>query len=145
MTVAETILVFAVAPLAVVLVLALLTIGPGVRNRRPRYKPGQPWNHGPIWYEPHPEGASHGDGHGDDAKALGSSVYPERYGDEAAATHAVSGGSSGGPVAAAHAVGDGSSGGATAAHAVSGAPSGGATAAHRPTPAGPLGGARGTW
>ena len=121
MTVAETILVFAAAPLAVVLVLALLTIGPGVRNRRPRYKPGQPWNHAPVWYEPHPEATGHGGGH-DDAEALGSSVYPERYGDEAAATHAVSGGTG-------HAAIAGSTGGATAA----------------PRPAGPLGGARGTW
>lgn len=115
-TVVETILVFAVAPLAIVAVLALLTIGPGVRDRRPRYKPGQPWNHGPIWYEPHPEGAGHGGGHGDDTQALGSSVYPEPHGAEAAAMHAVSGGSSGG-----------------------------APAAPRPKPAGPLGGARGTW
>lgn len=123
MTVAETILVFVGAPLAVFLVLALLTIGPGVRNRRPRYKPGQPWNHDPIWYEPHPEATGHGGGHGDDAQALGSSVYPERYGDEAAATHAVSGGT--------RAIGDGSTGGATAAG--------------RTRSAGPLGGARGTW
>lgn len=120
-TVAETILVFAGAPLAVVLALALLTIGPGVRNRRPRYKPGQSWDHAPVWYEPHPESTGHGGGHGDDAQALGSSVYTERYGDEAAATHAVSGGTT-------------PAGTAT-----------GATAAPRPKPAGPLGGARGTW
>jgi hypothetical protein len=69
-TVAETILVFAVAPLAIVLLLALLTLGPGVRNRRPRYKPGQPWGHEPIWYEPHPDGAAHGDGHGDGHAAI---------------------------------------------------------------------------
>ncbi|MGY1752364.1 aa3-type cytochrome oxidase subunit CtaJ [Blastococcus sp. SYSU D01042] len=123
MTVAETILVFAGVPLAVVLVLALLTIGPGVRNRRPRYKPGQPWDHEPIWYEPHPEGPAHGDGHGETA-AIGSSVYGERHGADAAATHAVSGGTSA----------DGS-----AAH------TGGASTAPRPQPAGPLGGARGTW
>ncbi len=63
-TVAETILVFAGAPLAVILVLALLTIAPGVRNRRPRYKPGQPWDHAPVWYEPHPHsGGGHGGSH----------------------------------------------------------------------------------
>ncbi len=129
MTVAETILVFAAAPLAVVLVLALLTIGPGVRNRRPRYKPGQPWNHAPVWYEPHPEATGHGGGHDDthdDTQALGSSVYTERYGDEAAATHAVSGGTGHQAIA-----------GSTAR------PTGGATVA--PRSAGPLGGARGTW
>ncbi|MGY2128338.1 aa3-type cytochrome oxidase subunit CtaJ [Blastococcus sp. SYSU DS0617] len=122
MTVAETILVFVAVPLAIVLALALLTLGPAARNRRPRYKPGQPWNHDPIWFEPHPEATGHGGGHGDDhAQALGSSVYPERYGDEAAATHAVSGGTTPGGLAT------------------------GATAAPRPKPAGPLGGARGTW
>ena len=62
MTVVETILVFAGGPLAVILVLALLTIAPGVRNRRPRYKPGQPWDHAPVWYEPHPDGPAHGGG-----------------------------------------------------------------------------------
>ena len=117
-TAAETILVFVVAPLAVVLLLALLTIGPAARNRRPRYKPGQPWSHEPIWYEPHPEGAAHGSDHGDgETTAIGSSVYGERHGADAAATHAVSGGSS----------------------------SAGASAARAPRPAGPLGGARGTW
>ncbi len=123
MTVAETVLVFAGVPLAIVLALALLTIGPGVRNRRPRYKPGQPWNHDPIWYEPHPDGTAHGGGHGDETTAIGSSVYGERHGADAAATHAVSGGTSA----------DGSPTGSSA------------TAARRPQPAGPLGGARGTW
>jgi hypothetical protein len=52
--VAEVILVFAGAPLAVILLLALLIWGPGGR-KRPRYRPGQPWEHAPIWYEPHPE------------------------------------------------------------------------------------------
>jgi hypothetical protein len=121
-TVAETIIVFVGAPLVVVLILAFLTLGPGVRNRRPRYKPGQAWTHEPVWYEPHPEstgsGGGHGDGHGGETTAIGSSVYGERHGSDAAATHAVSGGSFSGD---------------------------GAGAAPRPTPAGPLGGARGTW
>jgi hypothetical protein len=121
-TVAESILVFAVAPLAIVLLIALLTLGPAARNRRPRYKPGQPWNHEPIWYEPHPGATGHGSDHGDgETTAIGSSVYGERHGADAAATHAVSGGSS-----------------------VDGHPSG-ASVAPRPRPAGPLGGARGTW
>jgi hypothetical protein len=59
-TVAETILVFAGAPLLVILVLAALVFLPGGR-KRPRYKSGQPWEHAPIWYEPHPDGpAGHG-------------------------------------------------------------------------------------
>lgn len=116
MTVAETLLVFAGVPLAIFLLLALVTVGPGVRNRRPRYKPGQPWEHAPVWYEPHPEGGGgHGAGHDGETAAIGSSVYGERHGEDAAATHAVSGGGSGAPTAP------------------------------RPQPAGPLGGARGTW
>jgi len=122
-TVAETILVFVGVPLAIVLLLALLTLGPAARNRRPRYKPGQPWSHDPIWYEPHPEGTGHGSDHGDgETTAIGSSVYGERHGEDAHATHAVSGHGS-----ATH--------GATAV-------SDGVPAAR---PAGPLGGARGTW
>ena len=130
MTAAETILVFAGAPLAVVLLLALLTIGPAARSRRPRYKPGQPWTHEPVWYEPHPDGAGHGGGHDDETSAIGSSVYPERHGAAAEATHAVSGGTSA----------DGSATGMSSAGAA-----GGASVARAPRPAGPLGGARGTW
>lgn len=142
MTVAETILVFAGAPLAVVLLLALVTIGPAARKRRPRYKPGQPWNHEPIWYEPHPEATGHGGGHGDETTAIGSSVYGERHGADAEATHAVSGGSS----SAGSSLAGSSRAGASAVGASSGGASAvGATAARVPNPAGPLGGARGTW
>jgi hypothetical protein len=61
--VAETILVFVGIPLAVVVLLALLIFLPGGRTRS-RYKSGQPWEHAPIWYEPHPDhtpAAGHGD------------------------------------------------------------------------------------
>jgi len=76
--VAETILVFVGIPLGVFVVLALLIFVPGGRKRA-RYRPGQPWNHAPVWYEPHPE---HGPaaGHGE-TKAIGSSVYGEPTGD----------------------------------------------------------------
>jgi hypothetical protein len=58
--VAETILVFAGIPLAIIAVMALLIFVPGGRKRT-RYKSGQPWEHEPIWYEPHPDGpAGHG-------------------------------------------------------------------------------------
>jgi hypothetical protein len=68
--VAETILVFVGIPLAVVVLLAVLIFLPGGR-KRPRYKPGQPWDHEPVWYEPHPE---HGpSGHGR-RTAIGSSA-----------------------------------------------------------------------
>ena len=61
-TVAETLLVYVVAPLAVIVVLALLTLVPG-RRKKLRYKPGQPWEHEPVWFEPHP-GALQAGGHG---------------------------------------------------------------------------------
>ena len=61
MTVAETILVFAGIPLAIIAVLALLIFVPGGRKRA-RYKSGQPWEHAPIWYEPHPDGPAAGHG-----------------------------------------------------------------------------------
>jgi hypothetical protein len=54
-TVAETILVYAAAPLLIIAVMAALIFLPGGR-KRPRYKSGQPWDHAPIWYEPHPGG-----------------------------------------------------------------------------------------
>jgi hypothetical protein len=76
--VAETILVFVGIPLALFVVLALLIFLPGGRKRS-RYKPGQPWNHAPVWYEPHPEHAPAA-GHGE-TKAIGSSVYGELTGD----------------------------------------------------------------
>ena len=69
-TVAETILVFVGIPLAVVVLLALLIFLPG-GHTRPRYKSGQPWEHAPIWYEPHPDHTPAA-GHGD-AKAITSS------------------------------------------------------------------------
>ena len=131
-TVVETLLVYAVAPLAVIVVLALLTLVPG-RRKKLRYKPGQPWDHEPVWYEPHPVG---GGGHGpteahgpagvpgDGTTALGSSMYPEQHGPGAP-------GQSG-------AFGGGDSHGATGARALAAGPS--AAAAARP-----FGGARGTW
>ena len=80
MNVAETILVFAGVPLLIIAVMAALIFLPGGRKRA-RYKSGQPWEHAPIWYEPHPDGPA---GHGTHA-AL-----------EAGATHAGSAGPLGG-------------------------------------------------
>jgi hypothetical protein len=48
-----------VIPLAIVLFFAVLTLLPG-RAKKVRYKPGQPWEHDPVWYEPHPVGGGHG-------------------------------------------------------------------------------------
>ena len=116
-------------PLAVIAVLALLTL-PGGRKRL-RYKPGQPWDHAPVWYEPHPENGGSGDhgpapAHGPAAvggsstAALGSSMYPEQADERNTGTH-----------------GDGSGAHGSGSHRASlGYPS---------VDAGPLGGARGTW
>jgi hypothetical protein len=117
--VAETILVFVGAPLAVVVVLALLIFLPGGR-KRPRYKSGQPWPHEPVWYEPHPEGPA--GGHGSQTLAIGSSVYGEPTDGHGHGSHGAT--SIGGG-----AIGGGAIGGAAAPRAS----------------AGPLGGARGTW
>ena len=73
MSVAETLLIYLVIPLGIVLVLAALVFLPGGR-RKPRWKSGQPWNHEPVWYEPHPEATGHAaaDSHGDGHAALGA-------------------------------------------------------------------------
>lgn len=49
----EIILVLGGAPLAVLLLLALFTLGPAMR-RTPRYRPGEPWNHPPVWWTANP-------------------------------------------------------------------------------------------
>jgi hypothetical protein len=123
----EVLLILVGIPLAVIVVLALLTL-PGGRKRS-RYKPGQPWDHAPVWYEPHPEGGS-SDAHGPapshgpaavpgaSTAALGSSMYPEQPGERNT---------------------DAQGGAGPAAHGA------GTATAHRAVDAGPLGGARGTW
>jgi hypothetical protein len=124
-TVVETILVYAVAPLAVIAVLALLTLVPG-RSKRPRYKPGQAWEHEPVWYEPHPEHptAEH------DVPAYGAAV-------PGGGTQAIGSSLYGEPQQSGHgrALESGhGSGGASAASAPA-----------QPIAVGPRGGARGTW
>jgi hypothetical protein len=129
-TVTETLLVFVGAPLAVYVLLWALTYLPGGRRRQGvQYKPGQPWEHEPVWYEPQPESApTHTAGEGD-TQAVGSSLYGE--------PDAI--GSSSSPDGAGARVGarmlPAGSHGATAV-------SDGATT---PAAVGPLGGARGTW
>jgi hypothetical protein len=49
MTVLETVLVFAGAPLAVFAVVALLVYGLGAR-RTPRYRPGRSFEFQPVWF-----------------------------------------------------------------------------------------------
>ncbi|GAB4082024.1 aa3-type cytochrome oxidase subunit CtaJ [Modestobacter muralis] len=55
MPVLETVLVYAVIPLVVVLLFAAATMIPGRGKGPARYKPGQPWEHEAVWYEPHPD------------------------------------------------------------------------------------------
>ena len=77
MTVAETILVFAGAPLAIIAVLAALTLRPAKGQKRLRYKPGQPWEHAPVWFEPHPEHApAVGHGSHDGRAAIAAAPQP---------------------------------------------------------------------
>ena len=117
MSVVETILVYGVIPLAVVLFFAVLTLIPG-RTKKARYKPGQSWEYPPIWWEPHPLHGPAAGNHDSDPKAIGSSVYQEP------------GGMSHGHETAPH---------GSSAHGAS------AASVRRPVSAGPLGGARGTW
>jgi hypothetical protein len=123
-TVVETILVYVVAPLAVVALFWALTFLPGGRQKKLRYKPGQSWDHEPVWFEPHPEHGPEAGGHDGGPQAIGSSVYQEP--DRAALT---SGHSAMGHGGTTHGTGHG----ATTA------------TGQRPVSGGPLGGARGTW
>jgi hypothetical protein len=145
-TVAETLLVYAGAPLLVTAVLAAWTLRPDAASKRSRYRPGQPWEHEPLWYAPHTEqalaGGGHGDGHGSDTAAqphgrtgaLGSSVYGEVQGGPAA----------GGPHLSAAAAGTARNDGSARGDGSHGATAASAGAAVRGR-GGPLGGARGTW
>ena len=54
-SVVETILIFAVIPLAIYGVVALLTLRDKVA-RTPRYRPGQQWDYAPVWWTANPAG-----------------------------------------------------------------------------------------
>jgi hypothetical protein len=49
----EIILVLGGVPLAIMVLLGLLTLGPNLR-RTPRYRPGEQWNHPPVWWTANP-------------------------------------------------------------------------------------------
>lgn len=55
MSVVQTILVFAVIPLSIYGVVALLTLRDRV-TKAPRYRPGQAWDHPPVWWAGNPAG-----------------------------------------------------------------------------------------
>ncbi|WP_026421265.1 hypothetical protein [Actinokineospora inagensis] len=55
MTLVETLLVFAAIPLAIYGVIALLTLREKF-TKAPRYRPGQEWEHEPVWWTANPVG-----------------------------------------------------------------------------------------
>jgi hypothetical protein len=54
-SVVQTILVYAVIPLAIYGVVALLTLRDKFA-RNPRYRPGQPWEYPAVWWTANPAG-----------------------------------------------------------------------------------------
>lgn len=54
MTAVETILVLVLGPLGILGVLAVLTLWPKFA-RVPRYRPGQEWDHQPVWWTANPD------------------------------------------------------------------------------------------
>ena len=67
----ETVLIYAGIPLLLFLLLAAWTLLPHRDRGKTQYKPGQPWQHDAIWYEPHPDAAGvHGAGHGTGSTAV---------------------------------------------------------------------------
>ena len=55
MTIVETLLVYAVIPGGSVALLAVMTMARRP-NRPVRYKPGQSWDHPPVWWTANPAG-----------------------------------------------------------------------------------------
>lgn len=51
MAVPVTVLVYVGIPLGLALLLTVLVYGPPM-SRAPRYRPGRPWNHEPVWFLP---------------------------------------------------------------------------------------------
>lgn len=56
MDVVVSILWYLVPTIALLLLVAVLVIGPRLA-RRPRYRVGQPWTHEPMWWTANPQGA----------------------------------------------------------------------------------------
>lgn len=73
MTVVETVLIYVGVPLAVVVLLALLTVLPS-SGRRPRYRSGQSWDFAPVWWSANPAGLGHGRPDADGRQSSGGTV-----------------------------------------------------------------------
>ena len=50
MNILETVLIFVVIPLAIYGIIALLTVVRMHAKKRPRYRPGKPWEYPPQWW-----------------------------------------------------------------------------------------------
>jgi hypothetical protein len=65
-SVTETVLIFVGVPLGLFLLAAFAVYGASAVGQ-PRYRPGRPWEHEPVWYLPAPDSvlvpALHGHGH----------------------------------------------------------------------------------
>jgi len=89
-SVAQTALVFAGIPLAVVAVFALLIWGPSQLRQPNRYRLGKPWTYPPVWYIPRPLPESSTTPH----RAVGAPTRPAiESGDQAPTPNAVGGAS----------------------------------------------------
>jgi len=75
-TVWQTVLVFAVLPVAGLALLAVLTFGPGA-TRSPRYRVGKPWDYEPVWYIARPD-VSAPAGSAEGRAALAAAARPDR-------------------------------------------------------------------
>jgi hypothetical protein len=72
----QTVLVFGVAPVAGLLLLAALTFGPGA-SRSPRYRVGRSWDFEPVWYIARPDVAAPA-GSAEGRAALAAASRPHR-------------------------------------------------------------------
>ena len=55
MSIPETVLIYVGAPLGLYLLAAFAVYGPTAVSQ-PRYRPGRPWTHEPVWFLPAPDG-----------------------------------------------------------------------------------------
>jgi hypothetical protein len=73
----ETILVFALVPLAIYAAVSALTLRS--KATAPRYRPGQPWEFAPVWWSANPEGVGRPAG-GEQSPADGTEARTARGG-----------------------------------------------------------------
>jgi hypothetical protein len=71
----ETVLVLVLGPLSILGLLAALTLWPKF-IRAPRYRPGQGWNHPPVWWTADPDAV----GASSSPAGLGTTTHTARGG-----------------------------------------------------------------